>query len=435
MFVENLIQSACSISTGDVDNKADSVDEGNSIDDISLDKDKLYRTLLPSALVAMKTVVSSKSFIVLKGFYVLLSVFVVYVMIFTSIRDYDDYGVFYIIFYDIQGLLYLVSPYVCVNALRLCLENDFIAYVLSDAYSADPKLNRKFAAFTHLNLLLLFCTVLTFTVTADLSLLVRMEAGISSICYLTPYVLVYSWFVCLVYAQWGRLEIFSSLLRHARSDSEARYHANIFPFLFLQQQDQQQKKNQKEEQEDEEACRQSGSIECHGPVSPSAAVRIPMDNVLTTEALGTKYYEELTVCLALTKCCGLSLFFFTMFALALAISGVWALYLQIYYVGDVFAFVVIAMIQIFELGFLLSCCNESGNLVCREVCSYLLSESSQRRRVSKSYQEATFLLGCIAHAKLEISYFGNFSLRSRTLLAIFGSIVGALIPGIILNSS
>jgi hypothetical protein len=277
---------------------------------------------------------------------------------------------------------------------------------------------------------------------------------------LTPFVLVYSWFVCLVFAQWIRLGGLLETLRHVRYCRDVHYHANMFPFLRPQQ-EQEQEQEQKsqllgEEQLQAQAgvqpgdvgCRSSGSIELRVSVSStSSSARSEEEGgdrsrsssrsssmLMTTEAISTRYYEELAICLAFSKCCGKWLLFFTLFSLVFAIGVVWALYLSLYHAAGVIAFLAISMIQIFELGFCLSSCNEAGHLVCREVCSYLLAESVHSRQESNSYQEATFLLGCIDHAKLEITYFGNFCLRSRTLLAILGSIVGAVVPGLILSS-
>jgi len=40
-------------------------------------------------------------------------------------------------------------------------------------------------------------------------------------------------------------------------------------------------------------------------------------------------------------------------------------------------------------------------------------------------------VSCLMHIRIEIPFFGNFTLRARTLIAIVATLLGAIIPGII----
>ena len=388
----------------------------------SVNKDKLYRAILPKSLLFMKYALCSPTIcLVLKVAYILLSIFLVYILFIVTYFSRD--GIAYKTFYDIQGLLYLATPFICAISFLKSLDNDFLSHMLQDSLSIDPKLPIKFAAVTHANLLVLFVSLTTFALMAsELSAGDRAGAGITSIFYMTPYVLVYSWFVCLIYAQWIRLEDYLLNLRQLRSCNEARYHSEKFPFLLS---------HNLEISEELEKPR-SGTIE----LSSSSITSFNDINVdtLTNYAISKKYYEELTICLAFSKCCGKGLFFFSMFSIIMHVGVIWSLYRNIYRIEGVISFLIISLIQVLEIGFLLSSCNESGHLVCREICSLLLSESSSSHTESNSYREASYLLGCMDYAKLEITYFGNFSLRARTLLAILGSIFAAIIPGLVLRS-
>lgn len=416
------------------------VSEGTTV---LCEKEKLFRTILPWTVLAMKGVVYSKYFVLLKGLYCLASVLVVLIILHTTLSE-DSFGVAFLVFFNLQGLMYIATPYACVISFVNCWENDFIAHILADSFAFDPKLRKKFDAITYLNILLLIFSVISFTMNGmDASMSARVGSAFTTVFYLTPFVLSYSWFVCLVYAQWSRLERFLEELRHMRSICDSKYRAqDKFPSLRVENRQPPSEQSRRQEQEgdvedgDGAECRRSGAIEL--PLGPVQALssKDSADNItMSLESLSSKYYEELSICLGFSKCCGKWLFFFTIFSLFFAVGVVWALYLRLYHPTGVVAFLFISMFQICELGICVASSNESGNLVCREVCSFLLAESASSRRAGKNgHQEASFLLGCIDHAKLEITYMGNFALRSRTLLAILGSIVGAIIPGLILNA-
>lgn len=397
------------------------------------EREKMFHTLLPWALLVMKRVAYSKYLIIYKCFYVLMSFVLLYILIWSSVNR--EFGIPYLVFFNIQGLMYIATPFFCIISFVSSLENDYITHVLSDAFAVDTKLSTKFAVITNFNLGLLIFSVVTFSmIGVELTTKARIGTALTSFFYLTPFVLMYSWFVCLVYGQWTRLEGFLIRMRQMQSTCDVKYRNDKFPFL-RRGFDSSSYAPQHPDLRNEDEVRSSGSIEM--PLSLAVTpIDIKVDYpIMSIDALSSKYYEELAISLAFSKCCGKWLLFFTIFSLFFAIGVVWSLYVRLYHAGGVIAFLVISLIQIFELGICVASSNESGNLICREICTFLLSESAQSRRESNSYGESNFLLGCIDHAKLEITYFGNFALRSRTLLAILGSIIGATIPGIVLHKT
>ena len=94
--------------------------------------------------------------------------------------------------------------------------------------------------------------------------------------------------------------------------------------------------------------------------------------------------------------------------------------------------------------------NETGSLVRREVTSLLMrvlvarhSHSSGRlgpalsaplaalAMSSEGLVKVNGFIGCLTYVRLEVCFFGELALGSRVLLALVGSLLGAIIPGIV----
>lgn len=95
-----------------------------------------------------------------------------------------------------------------------------------------------------------------------------------------------------------------------------------------------------------------------------------------------------------------------------------------------------ALFYLLEIGLLVATVNETGNLVCRDISSFLLrvlinSESGEVSLPGIAVNKISGFVSCLNHIVIEIPFFGNFALRSRTLLAIIASLVGAIIPGVL----
>ena len=116
------------------------------------------------------------------------------------------------------------------------------------------------------------------------------------------------------------------------------------------------------------------------------------------------------------------------------VSAIWSIYEDFFTLTSTLGYIVMAVFYLLQIGIMLSITNEAGNLVCRDLSSLLLRallNSSQIHLSSTSVNEISGFVSCMMYVKIEIPFFGNFTLRTRTLIAIVGSLVGAAIPAII----
>ena len=150
-------------------------------------------------------------------------------------------------------------------------------------------------------------------------------------------------------------------------------------------------------------------------------------------------------------------FVFSCFLLPLLIliSSIWSIYEKFFSFHSTIGYIIMALFYLLEIGLMVASVNETGNLVCRDISSFLLrivvhnssdggvdpdglSSSSTGRKLGADnpvtvsvIHKINGFVSCLVYIKIEIPFFGNFTLRSRTLLAIVASLVGAIIPGIV----
>jgi hypothetical protein len=139
------------------------------------------------------------------------------------------------------------------------------------------------------------------------------------------------------------------------------------------------------------------------------------------------------------------LFIFSTFFLLLMIllSSIWSIYEDFFSLKSTMGYIVMALFYVLEVGLMLATVNETGNLICRDISSFLLrvlvntasaGQDNTNSTNSTAVNKITGFVSCLVHIKIEIPFFGNFALRSRTLIAIVASLLGAIIPGIIRNA-
>ena len=132
--------------------------------------------------------------------------------------------------------------------------------------------------------------------------------------------------------------------------------------------------------------------------------------------------------------------------LALLIGTIWSIYEEYFSLDATIAFAFLTTFFLMEIGFAVAVMNETGLLVCRDMTSFLMRillmnsccdstivhDEKERLTLSQnSINKINGFLECLHFIKIEIPFFGNFVLGSRVLLAVFGSLLGAIIPAII----
>jgi hypothetical protein len=152
-------------------------------------------------------------------------------------------------------------------------------------------------------------------------------------------------------------------------------------------------------------------------------------------------------------------------SVALIITSIWSLYRKEYSVGSSLGYVIVGLIFFHEIAYLIVEINEKSYLISRELSNCILtiqSFASQTGNQSDNSSETNHpislrfatrgssiseLLGihltgedlnrynlfvnCMEYTKIHIFFFGNFVLRFRTLLGFIGSVLAAVIPGVV----
>ena len=137
--------------------------------------------------------------------------------------------------------------------------------------------------------------------------------------------------------------------------------------------------------------------------------------------------------------CGVYLFTTFMLPMLIILSSIWSIYENFFSFASILGYIIMSLFYLLEIGLAVVAVNEAGNLVCRDISSFLIrfvirNSSIQHRRLTQvALKNIDAFISCLAYIKLEIPFFGNFSLRSRTLMAIVASLIGAMIPGIVSN--
>ena len=157
----------------------------------------------------------------------------------------------------------------------------------------------------------------------------------------------------------------------------------------------------------------------------------------TLQDLNNHYYYLLSHFLSASEKRGKLYFSLLLIPLFILLTSIISYYEGVYDQAPFIGFTVMSLLFLFEIGFVTATVNETGNVVSRELSSFLLCTLAESHK-SSSYQldnqdirEMHATVACLTHAKIEIIFFGNFSLRSSTLLAILGSLVVAIIPAVV----
>ena len=149
------------------------------------------------------------------------------------------------------------------------------------------------------------------------------------------------------------------------------------------------------------------------------------------------------------------IFLICLFSSGLLITlSIWSLYRKENSIGASLGYVFIGLIFFLEIAYLIVQINEKSFIICRELsnCLFILQsydlsrviESNQSTSPSsqeisiKSFSltkdeihQCSIFIQCMEYTKIQIYLFGDFVLRSRTLIGIIGSIVGSLLPSLI----
>lgn len=116
------------------------------------------------------------------------------------------------------------------------------------------------------------------------------------------------------------------------------------------------------------------------------------------------------------------------FALLFIAYVIWSVYSHEFHIVAMIAHVLSSLVVVHELGWMLSTVNETGYLISRDLAALMLF--TQTSDVATKH-DVTIMLQCCQTSVLVVPFFGNAVLRPKSLYALVGSALGAIIPGLV----
>jgi hypothetical protein len=345
----------------------------------------------------------------------------------TSSEDHVDTPLAQTIMFVIQALAYIFLPFISMNLLDEVLKSSDIPILFSEALQFDPYFRLKFQIMTHINFIMAVIGVTTYALFGKNDVVTVIAASFFTLLFFTPY--VYAFCIILLMLEAYRLQSLKfiadmKLQRHhlfldhmTANDSTESDSITEDVTLFLPS-----------PSEDESHSHTAGLLarERGGEASPRWTYRDMID----------RYYTLHARCMYTSRRRGWRMLALFLYSGLTAIGGAYGAFTRQYNFLSIFVLTLIPMLVELQIGCSLATVNEMATQVCRELCTTQLCSLRHKTITSAADDEAlnTFL-NCIVFAKLEIYFFGNFALRSSTLLAIMGSIAAAIIPSIIYRTT
>lgn len=337
--------------------------------------------------------------------YVLASSMIV-VAIWRTVQTTKSPGL-YIVVFSFQALYYGVIPFVSLAMLEEVLLSDDVPVLFSETSRFDPYFKLKCKIITRLNLIL---TVFAFGSYCVLGVSEPIYIGSSAFFTFTffiPFVLALS--VALMLTEGFRLQSVSFIA---------------------------QLKNQRRHQikADNENV---GDVEL--PMFSSDQKGLDMG--WRDLDMIRRYYALHARCMYTSERRGKLILCLFLYSVLNAIGSAYGALTRQYDVLSISFFTTLAVFIVLEIGISVASVNEMATLVCRELCTSQLcyiSHASMGGIIGNDTLDGKVLqrfFSCMVYSKLEISFVGNFALRSNTLIAVLGSILAAILPSIIANAS
>ena len=307
----------------------------------------------------------------------------------------------YAVMFLIQALLYVLMPFVSFRFVDDILLSDDVPLLFSEAMQFDPRFQWKFQAFAHFNFSLALVALTVYSVLSEFGVLSMCTSIFFTTLFFTPYVYAYSLLLVLLEAY--RLQATKFI-----SDLKSKKHDYI-------------------------VSHSSSDVEIGGERMPQSNSTGPFGSDME---LINRYYTLHSRCLYTSEKRGKEILCIFLSAIVTAVGSAYGALTRQFSFLSIFLFTLIAILVVLQIGMSMATVNEMGTLVCRELCTYhmhCLCHGNANNCSATEREVTNRFFNLIVYSKFEIYFFGNFALRSKTLIAILGSITAAIIPSIIIR--
>ena len=304
------------------------------------------------------------------------------------------------IFFYVQFLLYLGTPFYYFHVMKGLAKSKSIPLMMHRALEIRPSahLKKKFRLIFNFNIVLVTTATVLYLALRDFGIFWLFFTIFWSIIYICPMGIMYSILVCLLEMHRMEADHFKKQLVMMKEDFEEM--------------------NEKTAPEQQQQW---------------------SDVVRSVDNISRRYCALHDCCRSTSTQFGLSLLLLFLIPITLVVSATWSIYEKFFSLASNLGFIVMALTYLLEIGLTVATTNESGYLVCREMTSYLMrvfvnppTGADVVQLLSlETINKMNGFIGCLTYLKMDIPFFGNFALSSTALIAIVGSLIGAIIPGIV----
>lgn len=328
----------------------------------------------------------------------------------------SDTDLEYKIIFSIQALFYVGMPFISMDLLDEVLTSDDVPVLFSEAMRFDPMFKRKFLILTHLNFFLVFLSLVAYCLFSEFNPAAITSSIFFTVLFYTPFVFAY----CLSFIL---LEGFRLQALKFISDVKAQRKYSLLN-------------------------KSLGSLALADVRDVELVVRLTGEELPAAQEAGmwsevdliSRYYMLHARCIYTSEKRGKKILFLFLYSIISSIGSSYGVLTQQYELLSVFLFTLVAVLVMLQIGISVATVNEMGTLVCRELSTSQLCILHHERldgaSSSRNYAAIiTQFYNCIVYSKFEIYFFGNFALRSSTLIAVLGSVLAAMLPSIISRSN
>lgn len=373
-----------------------------------------------------------------------------------------------------MGLAYILFPPLYMIHFQYVLDSG-VTKVLVDAMRLDGSYKRRFHYICHFNFAMIVVTIVLYCASYPMTWFVRLMSIVMGPIYTFPNALAYN--VCIMILDAHRVQtrlLLSDLEIDLSATGNSSFSDHGYDDCVVSHMEIEVNRRASENQLLDDV---DDSINCISPNSIQGDSGLE-DQCKRIRSYWRRYYKIQTECHRSSKLCGKMLVLLFCVSFVVIVSTVWDIIRGLYTVVSLLAYSLHSLVLLHEVMMLLVIVNETGNIIsCRLSAlamggivrcfdkssipstssqnslysSYLLhrshatSEDGNDRgetqvprwsRISEFNQfveEVKALIGCLTYAKIHFTFFGEFALRSSMLMAIVGSIFGAVLSAIYLR--
>ena len=412
-----------------------------------------WDTFLPFELFYFKKLLLCIESRALQWAYVIFAIFVVGAMITILLTEWKsghlnnsiETILFYVLF-TLTALAYIFLPPVYMLYLKDIVECQHMNELFSESVRMDCNFKTRCQIICHTNFIMVFVTVILHSATYDMPWYLRVVSVFVAPVYTFPNVMAFTTCVMVLDAHRVQIQQFLEVLDGCLTFTKPA----LYPPLSLTE----HCHSTHQSPRGGTACadeihmnRASGSPPTDGsssgeqPCGPSG--RSTSGDSVPMSVLWVRYYELHSVCRHTSRQWGKMMVLLSVVSFLIVASTVWDIARHMYPKASLLGYSIYSIVLLHEFMFVLVMTNETGHLLCNR-----LSSIGMGRMLSLGWKGGSAegvpalgardedivpaLVGCLSFVKVQVTFQGEFALRSRMLIAIIGSIVGAVLSAVFL---